>query len=153
MGYRTFVEAGRVAYINYGTDYGKVVVIVDIADQSRVLVDGENFPRTIYPMRRLSLTKLKLDIPRGARTGTLLKAAKEFDLKAKWEAAAIAQKLAKQQTRQNLTDHERFQVMINRKRRSYEAKKIAAKRIGTAKVGRKGGKVVEKVKGKVKGKK
>lgn len=106
-------------------------------------------------MRRLSLTKLKLDIPRGARTGTLVKAAKEFGLQAKWEAAPIAQKLARQQTRQNLTDHERFQVMINRKRRSYEAKKIAAKKIGKGKAGKggKGAKVVEKVKGKVKGKK
>ena len=102
-------------------------------------------------MRRLSLTKLKLDIPRGARTGTLIKAAKEFGLQAKWEAAPIAQKLAKQQTRQNLTDHERFQVMINRKRRSYEAKKIAAKTIGKGKKAVK--KVVEKAKGKAKGKK
>ena len=80
QGYRTFVEPGRVAFINYGEDYGKVVVIVDIADASRVLVDGENFPRTIMPVRRLSLTKLKLDINRGIRTGGLLKKINNLNL-------------------------------------------------------------------------
>jgi len=57
--------------INYGEDYGKVVIIVDIADSHRVLVDGPTtgFPRTLYNLKRLSLTKLKVPIPRGARTG------------------------------------------------------------------------------------
>ena len=84
-------------------------------------------------MRRLSLTKLKLDIQRGIRTGGLLKAAKEFGLQAKWEATPIAQKLAKQRTRQNLSDFERFSVMINRKRRSAQARQIAAKALGKSK--------------------
>ena len=119
-----------MAYINYGEDFGKVVVIVDIADAARVLVDGENFPRTMYPLRRLSLTKLKLDIPRGVRTGGLLKAIKEFGLQAKWEATPMAVKLAKQATRQNLTDFERFQVMITRKRRAVKARQIAASALG-----------------------
>jgi len=54
MGLRDFVEAGRVAYINYGEDYGKMVVIVDMLDINRVQVDGlGKFPRVIYPLRRL----------------------------------------------------------------------------------------------------
>jgi large subunit ribosomal protein L14e len=137
MGYRTFVEPGRVAFVNYGEDYGKVVVIVDIADASRDLVDGENVPRTLYPLRRLSLTKLKLDISRGLRTGGLLKKIKEFGLQAKWDSTPIAQKIARQRTRQNLTDFERFSVMINRKRRSTQAKQIAAKALGKSKVSKK----------------
>ena len=131
------MEPGRVAFINYGADYGKVVVIVDIADASRVLVDGENVPRTLYPIRRLSLTKLKLDISRGLRTGGLLKKIKEFGLQSKWESTPIAQKIARQRTRQNLTDFERFSVMINRKRRSAQAKQIAAKALGKSKVSKK----------------
>ena len=53
---------------------GKVVVIVDIADANRVLVDGPttDFPRVLYPLKRLSLTGLKVPgVLKGARTGTL----------------------------------------------------------------------------------
>lgn len=59
--------------MNFGKDFGKVVVIVDIADSHRVLVDGPTtgFPRVLYPLRRLTLTNLKLPILRGARTGTV----------------------------------------------------------------------------------
>ncbi len=62
-----------MAYLNYGKDTGKIVVIVDIADGNRVLVDEplSGFPRTLYPIRRLTLTNLKVKILRGARTGTL----------------------------------------------------------------------------------
>ena len=49
------------------------MVIVDIADGNRVLVDEplSGFPRTLYPLKRLTLTNLKVKILRGARTGTL----------------------------------------------------------------------------------
>lgn len=30
------MEIGRVALVNYGKDYGKLVVIVDVIDQNRV---------------------------------------------------------------------------------------------------------------------
>ena len=121
------MEAGRVAYVNYGEDYGKLVVIVDIADMNRVLVDGADFPRVIYPLRRLTLTKLKINILRGARTGTVLKAIKEADLLNKWAQTPVAKKQAQRSTRSNLNDLERFQVMINRKRRSYVVRQLAKK--------------------------
>jgi large subunit ribosomal protein L14e len=109
--------------VNFGEDYGKVVTIVDIADASRVLVQGENFPRVIYPLKRLTLTKHKVPIQRGARGGTLLKAAKKIDLAGKWAASPIAKKMAQRTTRARLTDLERFQVMINRKKRSLAIRK------------------------------
>lgn len=31
-----YVEIGRVAMVNYGPDYGKLVTIVDVVDQNRV---------------------------------------------------------------------------------------------------------------------
>eukprot|EP00951_Prasinocladus_malaysianus_P003678 scaffold26005_cov30-Prasinocladus_malaysianus.AAC.1 len=34
------VEIGRVALVNYGPDYGKLVVISDVLDHKRALVDG-----------------------------------------------------------------------------------------------------------------
>lgn len=71
--YKKFVQPGRVAYVNFGDDFGKALVIVDIADENRVLVEGptNGFPRVLYPLRRLTLTGLRLPILRGARTGTL----------------------------------------------------------------------------------
>jgi len=125
QGYKYFVQAGRVAFINYGSDYGKMVTIVDVADQSRVLVDGENFPRMVLPLKRLSLTRMRLPLQKGARTGTLVKAAKKANLAAKWAETPFAKKLAKRKLRANLTDLERFQVMINRKQRSLAIRKKA----------------------------
>ena len=34
--FKRYVEIGRVALINYGKEYGKLVVIVDVIDQNRV---------------------------------------------------------------------------------------------------------------------
>ena len=123
QGYKYFVEPGRVAFINFGEDYGKQVTIVDIADSNRVLVDGENFPRMILPLKRLSLTRMKIGIQRGARTGTFLKAAKKEGLAKKWAETPIAKKLAQKATRASLSDLQRFQVMINKKKRSLAIKK------------------------------
>jgi hypothetical protein len=61
-----------------------------MVDMTRVLVDGlKDFPRVIYPLKRLTLTRLRMQILRGARTGTLAKAAKAFDLDTKWKATKV----------------------------------------------------------------
>jgi large subunit ribosomal protein L14e len=96
---------------------------VDVADANRVLVDGENFPRMIYPLKRLSLTRMKIDIQKGARTSTLIRASKKADLAAKWATTPIAKKLAQRSLRANLSDLERFQVMIHRKKRALAIRK------------------------------
>ena len=36
MGYTRFVEIGRVALVNYGEQYGKLCVIMDVLDHNRV---------------------------------------------------------------------------------------------------------------------
>ncbi|QCE07267.1 large subunit ribosomal protein L14e [Vigna unguiculata] len=36
MPFKRHVEIGRVAQINYGKEYGRLVVIVDVIDQNRV---------------------------------------------------------------------------------------------------------------------
>ena len=36
MPFKRYVEIGRVALVNYGPDYGRLVVIVDVIDQNRV---------------------------------------------------------------------------------------------------------------------
>jgi large subunit ribosomal protein L14e len=36
MPFKRYVEIGRVAMINYGPEYGRLVVVSDVLDQSRV---------------------------------------------------------------------------------------------------------------------
>lgn len=45
----------------------------------------------------------------------------------KWAASSAAKKLALRAKRDNLTDLDRFKVMINRKNRSFKARQVAAK--------------------------
>ncbi|KAK9996354.1 hypothetical protein SO802_021040 [Lithocarpus litseifolius] len=45
MPFRRFVEIGRVALVNYGKEYGRLVVIVDVVDQNRALVDALDMVR------------------------------------------------------------------------------------------------------------
>ena len=104
-----------------------MVVIADMADANRVLVDGMgSFPRVLYPLKRLTLTRLRLPVLRGARTGTLSKAAKTLGLTAKWEATSAWKKMNRFTLRSNLSDQDRFRVMIGRKNRNYEVRKLAA---------------------------
>ena len=85
-------------------------------------------PRVIYPLRRLTLTKLKVKgVMRGCRTGTLKKLNKEADVATAFKKTPVAVKMAKYSTRKKLTDYERFQVMILRKQRSYKATHLNAK--------------------------
>ena len=104
-----------------------MVVIVDFVDFTRVLVDGANFPRTIYPLKRLTLTRLRIPILRGCRTGTLAKAAKAFELDKKWAACTAQKKMEKFNKRKETTDFDRFKIMVLRKQRSYDARKLAKK--------------------------
>merc|ERR1719198_2738032 len=121
MGLKDFVEPGRVCFINYGEDYGKMVVVVDIADMNTVLVDGlKGFPRVIYPLKRLTLTQLRIPLLRGARTGTLAKAAAKFGLDAEWAKNKANIKMQKYVKRSNLSDLDRFKVMVARKNKSWE---------------------------------
>jgi len=116
-----------------------MVVIVDIADTKRVLVDGMGkFPRVMYPLERLTLTKLLVPVLRGARTGKLIKAAKTYELEKKWIATTMQQKLARFSRRAELNDYERFQVMIARKQRSYALGPITFAALGGKKPAAKG---------------
>lgn len=129
------MQAGRAAFVNFGEDYGKLVVIVDWVNAKQVLVDGEGFPRCLYPMRRLTMTKFVVPgLLRGARTSTVSKAAKKFELAKKFAACPPALKMEQAKKRASLNDFERFSVMINRKRRSFAVRKLAAK-MGGAKKG------------------
>ena len=129
MGFKKFVEVGRVALINYGDDYGKICVIVDIAGPTEVLIDGPKLgvARQLINLRKLSLTALTIKINKGARTGTLQDAILKEKLIEKWANTTQALKLKKKAIREKLNDFERFQVMVLHRRRSFMTKKALKK--------------------------
>ncbi|RLG17398.1 50S ribosomal protein L14e, partial [Nanoarchaeota archaeon] len=70
------MEIGRICMKTAGRERGKVCVIVDILDENFVLIDG-NVKRRRCNIDHLEPTPKKLDINKGARTETILKALKE----------------------------------------------------------------------------
>ena len=73
MGFKRFIEVGRVVFINYGEDYGKIAVIVDVLGANEVLIDGPTLgiTRQLINVRKIALTEHVLKVPKGIRTGHL----------------------------------------------------------------------------------
>merc|ERR1719456_1879942 len=76
----------------------------------------------MMPIRRLSLTDFKSSIPRGAREKTLKLAMEKEGVMGKWEATAWAKKLNAKKTRSEMSDFDRFKLMVARKKRSTAVK-------------------------------
>ncbi|KAJ3148505.1 60S ribosomal protein L14 [Geranomyces michiganensis] len=127
--FNRYVEVGRVVFITYGPDAGKLAVIVDIVDHSRVLVDGPNtgVKRQSISFKRATLTDLKVDVPRTIGTPALKKAIEKQDLAGRWAKTAWAQKIARRNARAELGDFDRFKLMVARKTRRSVVGKAAAK--------------------------
>merc|ERR1712129_492596 len=127
-----FVEPGRLALITYGPCAGKMCTIIDIVDQKRVVVDGPEkltgVRRHMMPIRRLSLTDFKANIVRGAREKTLKKALDKDDIMGNWGKSSWAKKLGAQKARKDMSDFDRFKLMVARKKRAAAVKKSLKKK-------------------------
>ncbi|KAJ3064853.1 60S ribosomal protein L14, partial [Podochytrium sp. JEL0797] len=117
--YNRFVEVGRVVLVNYGPDAGKIAVVVDIIDHSRVLVDGPTtgVARQALSYKRFNLTDIVIKVPRTAGTTAVTAAVQKADMEGLWNKTAWAKKLAVRKVRQNLSDFDRFKLMIARKQK------------------------------------
>jgi len=113
MTYTRFVEIGRVAYVAYGPDAGKLVTIVDVIDQNRALVDGPSsgVARQSMNFKQLHLTKFVLTFPHSARTRIVKKAWDKADINKQWQESTWAKKIASHAQRKQLSDFERFKLM------------------------------------------
>jgi len=151
--FRRFVELGRVCIINYGPDYGKLCVIVDVIDHNRVLIDGPStingIRRQQYNLKRLSLTSFKIKIPKGARVRTVQRAWNDAQISEKWKKSAWGRKLRARVVKDNLTDFQRFTVMMAKKKRNGKLRTQVKK---IYKLKRKNKKIAAKEKAKAKAK-
>merc|ERR1719327_950505 len=78
-------------------------------------------------IRRLSLTDFACKLTSGAREKTLKKALEAEGVLKKWAASAWAKKLAARQTRSEMSDFDRFKLMVAKKKRA-AALKAATKK-------------------------
>jgi len=152
MSHSRFVEIGRVAYIAYGPDAGKLVSIVDVIDQNRALVDGpcSGVARQSMNFKQLHLTKFVVSFPHSARTRLVKKAWEKADINKLWQESAWAKKITAREQRKQLSDFDRFKLMKAKQARNrlvmveYGKLKKASKKI-PAKKGRKPNKKVHRV--------
>ncbi|CAN7047672.1 unnamed protein product [Brassica rapa subsp. trilocularis] len=121
---RFCVEIGRVALVNFGKDYGKLVVIVD---QNRALVDAPDMERIQMNLKRLSLTDIVIDINRVPKKKILIEAMEKADVKNKWEKSSWGRKLIVQKRRAALNDFDRFQIMLAKIKRAGVVRQELAK--------------------------
>ena len=112
-----FVEVGRIAYINYGPDFGKLCTIVDIVDGRRVLVDGPTtgVKRQQIAVARLYLTNFVIPLERGALTSSVKDAYVAGEIDNKWKETAWAKKLAARAAKAAMNDFARFKARYAKK--------------------------------------
>lgn len=123
MPFKRFVEVGRVCLVTYGPYEGKLCVILNVIDQSHVLVDGTpagdaGTPRMGISLKRVMLTDLKVPIKLNATAKKLKVAWDEEGTMAAWEESSWAKKRKRHAIRKMLTDFQRFEAMLARKERS-----------------------------------
>eukprot|EP00873_Tetraselmis_striata_P000189 jgi/Tetstr1/420453/TSEL_011566.t1 len=121
------VEIGRLALVNYGPDYGKLVIITDVVDFRRCLVDHPDQARRVESFKRLSLTDLKVEIPRMAKKAVLKKALADNDVMAKFAASGWGKKLQTKVDKSAATDFDRFKAMMAKKTRNAKISAALAK--------------------------
>jgi large subunit ribosomal protein L14e len=113
------LSIGRVVYINFGPLSGKIAVVVDIVNGSRVIIDGPGLgiSRQMISNKRLTLTRFRIPEVAPAEKETSLKAKIEkFNLESRFQSIGMGKKLHQQSKRAALTDFERFKVVCLKKK-------------------------------------
>ncbi|XP_057993068.1 60S ribosomal protein L14-2-like [Hevea brasiliensis] len=64
ISFERYMEIGRVALVNYGKDYGKLGVFVDVIDQNKATIGSPDMVRSQVNFKRWSpISRLKLAVP------------------------------------------------------------------------------------------
>merc|ERR1719487_2279508 len=82
----------------------------------------------MMPVKRLSLTDFKSSIVRGAREKTLKLALEKDGIMGKWAETAWAKKLKAKKARAEMSDFDRFKLMVAKKKRSAAVKATLKKK-------------------------
>lgn len=131
--FKRFVEVGRVVIVNEGESAGKLAVIVEIIDHNKAIIDGPStgVPRQAFRYRYMSLTPLVVSkLPRAAGTSTVKKYFEQEGIAEKWASTTWAKKRQAHKLKREMSDFDRFNVMLLKKERrriiGTAAKKVSA---------------------------
>ncbi len=86
-------------------------------------MDSPTTTRRSINFKRLSITDLKVDIPRLAKKAVLKKALEEADIEGKFAASSWGQKLARREAKANMTDFDRHCAAVKKMKRSASVRK------------------------------
>ncbi|CAF1538575.1 unnamed protein product [Rotaria magnacalcarata] len=113
MPYDRLVQVGRVAYVAFGPETGKLCCITNIIDQTRVLVDGpsSHVSRQALNIKSLHLTKYVLKLLPGARSKTVKKLWDSHDINKKWQESRWCKKIQAKHLRSKMTDFDRYKLV------------------------------------------
>ncbi|KAK3671539.1 hypothetical protein LTR78_008639 [Recurvomyces mirabilis] len=123
------VETGRIGMFAKGPYTGRLAAIVQIIDHKRVLVEGPSetasakVPRHAAPLSSISLTSIVIPLPLAIGHTGLKKVWEKEDVEGKFNNSAYAKNKARFARRKQLSDFERFKVMVLRKQARFEVKK------------------------------
>jgi large subunit ribosomal protein L14e len=119
MVFSKYVEVGRVVLVNYGSLAGRLAVIVDILNTTRVLIDGptSGVRRQEISVNRIQLTEFVLSVSRGVKRVALKKAIEDFGLDKKWADSADGKRISLRAKRRALSDFDRFKVKVLKQKR------------------------------------
>ena len=125
MAQSRYVEIGRVVLVNFGPEQGKLAVIIDVVDSKRAYVDGPTtgVQRQQMPFSRVSLTEFVLPIKRNQSSKNVAKIFDEHEIVKKWASSKAGQHHGSTVRRANLTDFERFKLMVAQKKKSLTLKR------------------------------
>lgn len=119
---RLLFQVGRVCVVNFGPDVNKLCVLLDFIDSNDALITGPEgitgVSRQKISFKRLSMTPWKLNIVPGQTDGSVAKLFESDGIWAKWLKHPQYLKEVRKQRRLELTDFERFQVMLLKQRKS-----------------------------------
>jgi large subunit ribosomal protein L14e len=132
--FKKYVEVGRVVRMHEGRYAGQLGVIVDVIDQSRVLLNGPTMKRHIAPFKHIVLTPIVAKkVTKNARRAHLVKALKADNIVEKFNNLDGVKRQAIAKKRRSLSDFDRFKVMVARKHRALKVRQQVNKLKAAAK--------------------
>ncbi|ELU01430.1 hypothetical protein CAPTEDRAFT_206778 [Capitella teleta] len=111
--FNKYVQIGRVTLVAYGPDQGNLVVIIDVIDHNRALVDGPctGVKRQALQFKGMHLTKFVIPVPRSARTCIIKKKWEKSGITEKWQETFWSKRLNDEKLKKNMNDFDRFKLM------------------------------------------
>ena len=108
--------------INYGQDYGKLCVVLNVINHSTVLVTGPQkftgIKRQKINLKRLSVTDILINISVDQRDKLVEKAWVEEKVEDQWKDSEQSKRLKRAEKRANMTDFDRVKVLLAKRERA-----------------------------------